>query len=169
MTAYERRLQAELERLEQLAALNPERLDAIGTADRTLLCTLRRTPAALAGDLGLSVSNHAVRIVYPPYFPAVPMEAYLTVPVSHPNIHPETGFVCLWETHRVTNTVEHALHKLVAMLAGNLYNSASIHIMQPDALRSLQARGSKGFEPLRGIEHDNDIVAIPASRRTRLS
>ena len=49
--------------------------------------------------------------------------------------------MCLWERHRVSNTVEHALHKTVAMLSWQLYNREALHVMQPAALRRVEADG----------------------------
>ena len=136
MTILERRLAAEWELLLQLADRNPGRLSSL-QADGAVLSLRLHGPTAMPADAATHpglVSIHAIRIEFPVHFPAVPMELFLETPVFHPNIHPETGFVCLWDRHRVSNTVEHALHKTVAMLAGELRNTNSIHVMQPEAL-----------------------------------
>lgn len=89
------------------------------------------------------------------------------MPVVHPNIHPDTGFVCLWDRHRVSNTVEHALHKLAAMLAGELQNTTPMHVMQPGALGS-STRYSPSM-PLLGVVHDTPLqMAAATARRQRL-
>ncbi len=135
MTMLERRLRAEWNLLLALVERNPTRLDQLHACDTALLVTLHGPPVASADQSAArQISSHDIRIEYPVHFPAVPMELYLRSPVLHPNVHPQTGFVCLWNRHRVSNTVEHALHKTVAMLSGRLYNSNAPHVMQPQAL-----------------------------------
>ena len=139
-------MQAEWVLLEQLARRNPGRLSDLKMQDSVLNVMLRDTPA-FALEEGSSdaapeiVRDHGLRIEFPPFFPAAPMEMYLERAMQHPNIHPETGFICLWERHRVTNTVQHALHKTVAILGWQLHNRQPLHVMQPDALRRLETEG----------------------------
>ncbi len=165
----ERRLAAEWTLLQQLAAANPGRLTG-----------LRRDAVdfhlRLHGPAAVSIPNpqhtgrlfvHDLRLEFPVHFPAVPMEMYLRIPVFHPNVHPETGFVCLWDRHRVSNSVEHALHKLVAMLAGDLFHAAAPHVMQPEALPC--ARGEA--MPLQGVAYEPVFPTVGAgetNRRRRL-
>lgn len=138
----ERRLRAEWQVLQQLAERNPQRLTDLAAEDYAFRLTLRQTPALLyGGEPGPLQANHAVRILFPQFFPAAPLELYLDAPIYHPNVHPVTGFVCLWDRHRVSNNVEHALHKLVAILGWRLYNTDAAHIMQPEALQHLQIAG----------------------------
>ena len=170
MTAlFERRLRSEWELLQALAACNPGRL--AGLEQRTGEFHLRlHGPAAMSLRNGLPqciVTVHAVRIDFPVHFPAVPMEMFLAAPVFHPNVHPETGFVCLWDRHRVNNTVEHALHKLASMLAGELRNTTALHVMQPAAVVAPLQYGSA--MPLQGVAYEAAALdtALPG-RRQRL-
>ncbi len=143
MTTLERRLRAEWDLLIAMVQCNPGRLSHAAASDLSFTVTLSQ-PTSAGSTL------HDIRVVYPVHFPAVPMELYLRSPVLHPNVHPHTGFVCLWERHRVSNTIEHALHKVSAMLAGRLYNANAPHVMQPEALASMQAGGpsSSDSDPL---------------------
>ena len=168
MTLFERRLRAEWDTLQQLALLNPSRLTHLAAADTTFTLVLHGPPVTLAQGTFVQ-QEHALRIVFPVHFPAAPMELYLNQPVLHPNVHPETGFVCLWEKHRVSYTVEHALHRTVAMLAGRLFNPDAPHVMQPDALK-LYPRGSANAEMLLlGIDHSEcEPVFLRQPRRRRL-
>lgn len=167
----ERRLYAEWALLQALAIANPTRLRNPRWVDSTLAVTLCDTPA-LPLEAGPLLTEHQVRINYPSFFPALPMELTLSVPVFHPNIHPETGFVCLWDRHRSTDTAEHALHKLVAILGWQLFNNNSVHVMQPAAARRLDdsaeveaIRARLQGTPLTGIEHPAGFLA-PATRRS---
>lgn len=167
----ERRLANEWSLLQELADRNPGRMTGL-RMDSSALSLQLHGPAASAirmdGHLCLRTS-HAIRIDFPVHFPAVPMEMFLAVPVFHPNIHPETGFVCLWDRHRVSNTVEHAMHTLVAMLAGELQNTTPLHVMQPLAIEHPMRSAPM---PLLGVPYDPGpapiTVAAAVGRRRRL-
>ena len=161
----ERRLGSEWDLLRRLADRNPHRLVDLAAEDLTFRLRLLGTPGLplkrdhITGE-ERAVSEHEVVLTFPRFFPAAPLELYLTTPMQHPNIHPETGFVCLWDRHRVSHTVEHALHKLVAMLGWMLYNRAAVHVMQPEALARMDQSGvaisaSLTAPPLLGVVHDD--------------
>jgi hypothetical protein len=78
--------------------------------------------------------THRLRIVFPRYYPSMPVEVYLDEPVFHPNVHPDTGFVCLWVKHRIQTTLEQTLAQLQRVLCWGLLNAADEHVMQPDAM-----------------------------------
>lgn len=139
MTTRERRLRAEWVGLKELAALNPKRFSDLVWDDATMALHLHEVPA-LGRDDALLHTHHLV-FDFPMLFPALPMSLILQTPVQHPNVHPETGFVCLWESHRIGHTVEQALHKVVAMLSGELMNADPVHVMQPEAFGRFQLGG----------------------------
>jgi ubiquitin-protein ligase len=179
LSMRERRLHSEWALLQTLVQLNPDRLAQPVRRDTTFLVSLQRVPAIPLDAMrrNCSVTEHRLRISYPRDFPAVPMEAYLEKPVFHPNIHPETGFLCLWEKHGPTNTVEHAVHKAVAMLAWRLLARSLPHCMQAEALeastndqRLAEIHSLLRFEPLAGIEHEQGYLdpVSPLPRRRRL-
>ena len=96
------------------------------------------------------------------------MELFLRIPVVHPNVSPETGFVCVWDRHRVSHTVELALHRLVAMLAGILWNGDAPHVMQPQAVPCTPASDPA---PLQGVAYEPVLPRVAAQlggRRRRL-
>lgn len=162
---FERRLRSEWALLQALSACNPGRLTALEQRTGEFHLGLRG-PHAMSLRDGLPqciITTHAVRMDFPVHFPAVPMEMFLATPVFHPNVHPETGFVCLWERHRVSNTVEHALHKLVAMLAGELRNTSPLHVMQPAAVDAALQYGPA--MPLQGVAYEAAAVGTATSRR----
>jgi len=106
-----------------------------------------RGSGALSADAGEPVISrtHDVLIRFPRYFPAVPMELELTTPVFHPNVHPETGFVCLWNRYRPGDSVVEAVARLQRVIAWELYNLDADQVMQPEAVRWLEA-GHPGFD-----------------------
>ena len=172
-TPFSRRLTAEWTLLAELAALNPGRLFDLATSDAAFHLTLNATPAlSLTGEV---LDVHRLHLVFPRYFPALPLELSLETPVFHPNIHPDTGFVCLWDRHSALNTVEHALHKTAAILGWTLSNPDPRHTMQPAAQRLTETerkmlRERLAAAPLRGVQPEAAAVREPGpSFRRRLS
>ncbi len=172
-----RRLRAEQDLLRSLLAANPARLRDPQWRDAAVSLTLLATPALLAGPPGDQiVREHRLRIGYPLFFPSLPLDLYLDRAVVHPNIHPETGFVCLWDEHRATHTIEHALHKLAAMLAWRLANPAAPHVMQPEAWARMEDPREAGrvrkllaSDALIGVAHPHAFSTPPTVLRRRLS
>ena len=164
---YTRRFRSEVELLHALAVRNPGRILDVAAEGGTIALVLHGPSSMAAGTtLPCLIARHDLHIDFPVHFPAVPMEMFLARPAVHPNIHPETGFVCLWDRHRVSNTVEHALHKLVAMLAGQLQNTEPRHVMQPSALHS--ALPHVEAMPLQGVQYDSAAEPVTAAYRRRL-
>lgn len=170
----ERRLNSEWDLLRRLADRNPHRLQNLRVDDLSFRLRLLETsalalPSEHTAEQKEVVTEHDMIIVFPRFFPAAPLELYLSVPMQHPNIHPETGFVCLWDRHRVSHTVEHALHKLVAILGWTLYNRDSLHVMQSEALALMDNSGAAvtallGTSPLLGVAPD-DLSPVPVRVR----
>lgn len=146
------RLAGEWTLLEQSAALNPGRIRALSQEDSTFRFTLHHVPApaldANPKDRHI-VATHAVEVVFPEHFPAAPLELSLKTPVWHPNVHPLTGFVCLWQGHRASHNIELALHKLLAILSWQVLNRDGVHVMQPDALAAADLDGQSLQRALR--------------------
>lgn len=175
-TLWERRLAAEWGLLQELAAANPERLAGLAAAGGQVHATLCGVPApslcSAAGAESEIVSMHAFRIAYPRLFPAVPLELYLQTPVLHPNIHPITGFVCLWERHRVSHTGVAAVSQLERILNWQLWNAEAPHVMQPAALeRAMDGKrhglGAMALKKIPSVEEEA-VMSPPAERRRRL-
>jgi hypothetical protein len=165
LSVHQRRTEQEWKLLQALAAQNPDLLrdcerddEADGPVFRFLL---QQTPAFVedAGQLRIE-DQHGVSLHFPRFFPAVPLEACLSRPVFHPNVHPETGFVCLWNRFSSGDTVVEAVGLLRQVITWRLLNEASDHVMQPKSLewykdpaRSTplpllcpELRGPEGFE-----------------------
>lgn len=138
-TVYERRVEQEWRLLQELSEANPT---IIGQPTKkatengvTFDFELRDTEALIQSLDGVQVqTNHSVFLHFPKFFPSIPIEASLARPVFHPNIHPETGFVCLWGKFSSGDTVIEAMTQLQRIITWQLLNRDSEHIMQPYAL-----------------------------------
>jgi len=92
--------------------------------------------------------SHSFRVVFPRYYPAMPVEVYLDKPVFHPNVHPDTGYVCLWTRHSIQTTIEHTLAQLRRILCWQLVNEENEHVMQPTALLWYASEGVRDYLPI---------------------
>lgn len=160
----ERRIRNEWEWLRRTAQAGPEALAVPSEPGGPVL--LPETPFyALDGTVRRGV---AVRFTFPEYYPSVPLEAWLAEPALHPNIHPETGFVCLWDTrHEGTSLVE-AVLQLQRVVTWHLYNFSADHLMQPDAgMRA--ALPYRAATPPPNYYSERSAGFLPGNRRKRLS
>lgn len=155
--------------LQRLAERNANRLTDLSLDEGVLRLRLLATPSPLRD--GTVLSQHNLLIGFPVHYPALPMTMHLETAVLHPNVHPRSGFVCLWTDHKVSNTVEHALHKTVAILGWHLFNAEAMHVMQPDALPLLQQATQQrpAYPPLLGVDHEAVVLNGSTVRRRRLS
>lgn len=182
ITAYERRTEREWQLLRDLAVANSElvhvgRRTVTGNGAEFSLILLRT--AALIGrpnELRVHLS-HEVALHLPRFFPSVPIEANLVQPVFHPNIHPETGFICLWRSPHANATVIEALAQIQRVLSWELFNRESDHVMQPEALVWFDDPGTGvavplPYEPLHvpeGYTFSRTCRVAPQGFRRRLS
>ncbi len=161
----ERRLQNEGAYLRMLCELNVERLRFerhYAKAGSAVFEVQLMTPAH-------DRTQHRIQFIFPEYFPSVPIEAYLEIPVRHPNVHPESGFICLWSRHSAGDTIVEALLQTQRVISGQLWNREADHLMQPDAVDPIPLP----FEPLRvpaSYYLDRSSAHLPEGRvRRRLS
>jgi ubiquitin-protein ligase len=149
-TFYQRRVEQEWKLLELLAQTNPtiiespNRIKEVG--GEVFSCTIRQTQS-LVGDPPKNQlhDSHQINLHFPKFFPSVPIEAHLLQPVFHPNVHPENGFVCLWNRFSPGDTVMEAISQLQHVITWELVNEETDHLMQPDALAWYK-------DPARGME-----------------
>ena len=145
MSVRERRLNNEWKLLEQLASLNPGLVEVVRRETRPdadlFHIVLHRTSALGMGQPPplLELASHSVAFRFPSFYPGVPIEAFLAVPVFHPNVHLENGFVCLWDRFSSGDTVVEATRKLQRVITWELWNASAEHVMQPEALRNTPA------------------------------
>jgi hypothetical protein len=135
----DRRLENEWALLLKLCEMNHGHVGAPcrkpdGEADEFSI-TLNHTGALVRNSCGLRVEQrHMVRFRYPRFYPAVSIEAYISPPVFHPNVHPESGFVCLWDRYAAGDSILEAIRQLQRVITWALMNSEARHLLQPDAL-----------------------------------
>lgn len=173
---YERRVEQEWRLLQGLAQLNPELIQDCArdkeSGIEVFRFTLRQTQALVEQDSELQViDEHRVSIHFPRFFPSVPMEASLARPVFHPNVHPETGFVCLWNRTSSRQTVGNAITQLQRVITWELFNETAEHVMQPDGLAWL-SRGPRTIPaPLFSADIKRERLQpgrLPETKRWRL-
>lgn len=135
----ERRIDNEWALLAELARSNPGTLDNLSRSRDAeadfFRVALHRTAALTGTPPHLQrVDSHVVDFRFPAWYPAVPIEAFLSVPVFHPNVHPDNGFVCLWTRGSTGDTIVTALVRLQNVIGWRLHNASPDHLMQPEAL-----------------------------------
>jgi ubiquitin-protein ligase len=131
MNLRARRMDAEWELLGLLAETNPRVLTRIVRSDDGFCVDLDESPAWIGTDERRWIEQkHAVRFVFPRYYPALPVEGYLERPVLHPNVDAANGFVCLWRDYRSVWTIVDAVIILRAILCWEVVNDAPQHRMQ---------------------------------------
>jgi ubiquitin-protein ligase len=133
MNLRERRMDTEWELLEVLAGANEQTLAAITRAENEFRIVMRESPAWVGGPNALRIeTEHTLRYVYPRYYPALPLEGYFVRPVSHINVDPVTGFVCLWQEYQPAQTIVDAILITRAIMAYKAANHTAAHRMQQD-------------------------------------
>lgn len=149
------RLDKEWSLLERLAKANPERvriLDRAPTPSHDIFrVRLQRSPGIeFAQERRIDQRDtHTLRLSFPRFFPDVPIECYIEEPLFHPNVKPETGFVCLWEQASPRDTSIQALARAQAMAAYRMVNLGGAHLMNREAGAWYQTFGQKlGLVPL---------------------
>jgi hypothetical protein len=133
------RIDKEWALLERLAGLNPETIEIVGrtpsAVEEVFHVRLRESPgvAAVRGGHLERRDEHSLRLIFTRFYPEMPIDCYVDERLFHPNVKPETGFVCLWEQARPRDTVIQALARAQAMAAYRLVNMNSVHVMNKDA------------------------------------
>jgi hypothetical protein len=159
--------------LEEAARHNPVVLE-LGPWTRRADCdafqlTLAGTAALIESPDGMTtIDRHDVEIQMPDFFPAVPLQLYLARPVFHPNVHPVTGFVCLWDRFSPGDSVLEALRRLQRVITWEVYNDDPNHVMQPKALQVERSRMPLPSMPLQCPEEVPSMITS-GRRRARLT
>ncbi len=169
------RIEGQWQLLQELAQLNPQR---IGSVERRSSCAEDAFHWQLTASPGVSHAQlnsievslcHRIRLRYPRFYPEVPPECYLETAAFHPNICPDSRFVCLWAEARPRDCILRIAVQLQAMLAYRLLAPERRHLLNRAAAEWYEAFGrvSGGlpldFRPLRvdGIRADEMVWLDP--------
>lgn len=133
------RIDHEWRLLGRLSRANPDHVEVV---DRTAAPTedvfhvrLLNSPGiehAVDDQLGIR-DTHSLRLSFTRFYPEVPIECYVDEPLFHPNVKPETGFVCLWQEANPRDTAIQAVARAQAMAAFRMINMGSAHQMNREA------------------------------------
>ena len=174
MDLRKQRIENEWTLLQHMAEANPSLLTIHERRTNDFLLTLHETPAAArVNNETKTCSDHEVRLSFARFFPTVPIEAYLRRPVFHPNVHPDTGFVCLWGRFSLRDTVVEALCQLQRVLTYSLLSESADHVMQPEALKWADQERAAGKLPLQctplvkpaGWQEEREFRSAPGRKR----
>jgi hypothetical protein len=129
------RIAKEWNLLGRLAQANREYIEVIdhttSAAEDVFLVRLHHSPGVehAEGDDVATRESHTIRLSFTRFYPDVPIECYVDEPLFHPNVKPETGFVCLWEEANPRDTAIQALARAQAMAAYRMLNLGGAHQM----------------------------------------
>ena len=133
------RIDKEWTLLQRLASTNPHAVEVVGRqtspVEETFRVRLHASPgvASARADQIDTRQTHSLRLCFPRFYPDVPIDCYIDEPLFHPNVRPETGFVCLWEQADPRDTVIQALARTQAMAAYRMVNTGAAHLMNREA------------------------------------
>ena len=174
------RVEKEWTLLTRLAAANPDVIEVVGRApsavEEIFHVRLHRSPGIERARRERVATRevHTLRLCFSRFYPEVPIDCYVTEPLFHPNVKPETGFVCLWEQANPQETVVQALARTQAMAAYRMVNTGAPHLMNKEASDWYQTVGRPqqlvplSWDELNVFEvRDGQIVWLDPARRVR--
>lgn len=131
MNLRNRRMDAEWKLLQALAEANGAIVREVARLENEFHVTLGNSPAWIgATDKPRIETDHNIRYVYPRYYPTLPLEGYFVRPILHPNVDSATGFACLWNTYRPSQTIVDAILITRAIMCWKTVNHDPQHKMQ---------------------------------------
>ena len=141
------RIEHEWKLLHRLRDANPECVEILdrrsSPVDERFVVRLYRSRGIeqVDGDQLKTRDYHTLRLEFGRLYPDVPIECYVEERLFHPNVRPETGFVCLWEEANPNGTVIQALARVQAMAAFRMLNLNGVHQMNREAAEWYQEYG----------------------------
>ena len=149
----DRRLINEWKILEELGRTNQqivEVLDHRSVADSDSFHIVLHNTSGMVRREGQRtiLHSHPVAFRFARFFPALPIEAKLALPLFHPNVDSETGFVCLWNRFSAGDTIVEAIIQLQQIICWKQMNLQEEHVLQPEAVRWYNQAGHADTLPL---------------------
>src|SRR5207245_2306516 len=121
-----RRIRNEWDLVKKIRQINREGFDVLGhetgVTEDLFRLVLHQTSGILKRNEFCLISSHQVAFRFPRFYPSVPIEAALSVPVFHPNVDSHTGFVCLWDKFSSGDTILEALSQVQRIISWELYD-----------------------------------------------
>lgn len=131
MDTRNRRMNAEWQLLQVLVDANQLMFASIDRLQDEFRVVMRESPAWVGKEDERRIeTEHALRYVYPRYYPSLPLDGYFIRPVLHVNVDPLTGFVCLWKNYQPAQTIVDAILITRAVMACEVANWDPAHRMQ---------------------------------------
>jgi hypothetical protein len=131
MDTRNRRMNAEWQLLQALVDANQLTFASIVRLQDEFKVVMRESPAWVGNEDEQRIeTEHALRYVYPRYYPSLPLEGYFVRPVLHVNVDPLTGFVCLWKNYQPAQTIVDAILVTRAVMACKAANWEPSHRVQ---------------------------------------
>lgn len=174
------RIEKEWSLLGRFAKINSSQLEivqhCVSPAEDVFLVRLHNSPGieSVKGEQILTRDAHSIRLSYPRFYPEIPIECYIDDALFHPNVKPETGFMCLWEQANPRDTVIQAIARVQAMAAYRMVNTGEAHLMNREAARWYMTIGRPRdlvpltWEELKVFEvHNGQILWIEPGRQLR--
>lgn len=133
------RIEHEWKLLGRLVRANADRLEMLdrdsAPTEDVFRVRLHASPGieTAVGERLTTRDDHTLRLCFTRFYPDVPIECYVEEPLFHPNVKPETGFVCLWEEANPRDTSIQAIARAQAMAAYRMLNLGGPHQMNRDA------------------------------------
>ena len=159
MDLRSRRMDTEWQLLQDLAETNRSTFADVNRLQDEFRIVMQESPAWIGGESERRIEiEHALRYVYPRYYPSLPLESYFVRPIVHVNVDPVTGFICLWQDYRPAQTIVDAILITRAIMACKVANWDPAHRMQQDVIPEHQESYVLPMPPL----------TIPASCRSLL-
>jgi ubiquitin-protein ligase len=133
------RIEKEWQLLQALQGMNP---GVVAIEGRTPSPTLEVFHVRLLRSPGIESARgssmrvreeHSLTLGFPRFYPEVPIECHVREPLFHPNVNPDTGFVCLWDKASPRDTVVQAVARVQAMAAYRMVNMGGPHTMHDAA------------------------------------
>src|SRR5579859_1142726 len=128
MDTRNRRMDAEWQLLQALVDANRFAFASVVRFQGEFRIVMRESPAWVGKQHERRIeTEHALRYVYPRYYPSLPLEGYFVRPVLHVNVDPLTGFVCLWKNYQPAQTIVDAILITRAVMACKAANWEPAH------------------------------------------
>jgi len=139
MDLRSRRMDTEWQLLQDLAETNRSTFADVNRLQDEFRIVMQESPAWIGGESERRIeTEHALRYVYPRYYPSLPLEGYFDRPILHVNVDPITGFICLWQDYRPAQTIVDAILITRAIMSGKAANWDPAHRMQQGVIHEHQ-------------------------------